>query len=161
MRGAGGALCVRVCVCACARAVLVGGHLLHACGGVRQGRRHGLLPVHAMRSLTFVCVAGALLILSLVATGGFLPRAVRAPLVPLRLLLLRRARRLAPSQQPHMLLKRAVLRRTMRTQTLPPHSSPSRGLRRFPLTEWHGDGRPHRRPVVHTRLSSRGSRPRL
>jgi hypothetical protein len=47
---------------------------------VRQGRRNGLLPVHAMRSLTFVCVAGALLILSLVATGGFLPHAVRAPL---------------------------------------------------------------------------------
>jgi hypothetical protein len=47
--------CVRVCVCACAHAVLV-------------------------RSLTLVCVAGALLILSLVATGGFLPHAVRAPL---------------------------------------------------------------------------------
>jgi hypothetical protein len=49
-------------------------------GRVRQGRRNGLLPVHAMRPLTFVCVAGALLILSLVTTGGFLPRAVRAPL---------------------------------------------------------------------------------
>jgi hypothetical protein len=73
--------CVRVCVRACS----AGQRAAVACmwggaGRVRQGRRNGLLPVHAMRSLTFVCVAGALLILSLVATGGFLPRAVPAPL---------------------------------------------------------------------------------
>jgi hypothetical protein len=55
-------------------------HVWGGAGRVRQGRRNGLLPVHAMRSLTFVCVAGALLTLSLVATGGFLPHAVRAPL---------------------------------------------------------------------------------
>jgi hypothetical protein len=68
--------CAHTCVHPCIhmRAPLWGG-----AGRVRQGRRNGLLPVHAMRSLTFVCVAGALLILSLVATGGFLPRAVRAP----------------------------------------------------------------------------------
>jgi hypothetical protein len=77
-----------VCVCACVRARMqcwsAGSCCMHVGGGgvgrVRQGRLHGLLPVHAMRSLTFVCVAGALLTHSLVATGGFLPRAVRAPL---------------------------------------------------------------------------------
>jgi hypothetical protein len=37
------------------------------------GRRNGLLPVHAMRSLTFVCVAGALLILSCCYGGLFAP----------------------------------------------------------------------------------------
>jgi hypothetical protein len=74
--------CVRVR--ACARAVLVGGQLLHACGGLRGVcvRAAGMACCMCMPcalSLS-VCVAGALLILSRVAAGGFLPRAVRAPL---------------------------------------------------------------------------------